>query len=197
MKKIIFLLLCLPAFAQAALVEVALSKQRITFAAFPGSTIQFFLTPSLVDGDGNIFGSATDATITTFFDPLDLSDPSEFITVSSFTGNVLGTVFATNADLDPLSPLLDSGETFFQSLVIPRDTFNLTFDSNTVALELAFSDTLNPPGFATLSIGGSYFYDDGIVAVNSHASSFFLLMIGMSGLILARLCTKPRASASI
>lgn len=197
MKKIIILLLCcLPTFAKAVLIEVDLQRQSLGVPALPGESFTFFLTPSITDSGGNLFGSASDATLTIFSSGIDLSNPLDFVTLSAF-GNVLGTVFRTNADLDPTSPLLNSGDTSFQTLVIPKDVFNSVLFSSAslgpvVEFTLTYSDPLSDVGFARLQIGGSYFYDDGTVAVNA-PSTLASLSIGLLGLALVRRRSKLNA----
>lgn len=184
MKKIIIFLLCLPAFAQAALIEVTLGEQGLRTLALPGNKINFFLNPSIVDGAGNAFEPATDVTITIFSGDIDLSNELDFITVAS-SGNILGNVFVNNSDLDPnsnpVSPLFE----FYQTLVIP----NLAIFGNVVEFNLTYSNPLSETGFTALRIGGSYFYDDGSVAVNAPTSPAILL-IGLFGLALTRVRTK-------
>lgn len=198
MKKIIiFLLCCLPTFAKAVLIEVELVRQSIGVGVTAGTSVDFFLTTSITDSGGNAFSSVTDATITIFSgsvipsNPLDLSSPLDFVTLSS-GGNVLGTVFRTNADLDPTSPLLDSGDTYFQTLVIPKDIINSALLSQLPHFRLTFSDPLTFSGFARLQIGGSYFYDDGTVAVNA-PGSLAIMLIGLFCLALARTHSKLKA----
>ncbi len=194
MKKIlIFLLCCLPTFAKAVLIEVELQRQSLGIVATSGASVEVFLTTSITDSGGNVFSSATDATLTIFSSSIDLSNPLDFVTVSSF-GNVLGTVFSTNADLDPTSPLLDSGDISFQTLVIPKDMFNSALLGPVAQFELTYSDPLSIVGFAGLQIGGSYFYDDGTVAVNA-PSSLATLLIVLFGLALVRRRTKLNALA--